>query len=120
MWKALLAGTTALTIIGSSVLLAQQPPATPDTAQRWRPTAEDVSALTDARIAALRTGLKLTAEQEKSWPPVEQALRDLAKQRFERMTARRNEPRTDDAIERLRRRADALANAAAGLKRLAD
>ena len=46
--------------------------------QRWRPGAEDIAAFGDAGIAALHAGLKLTAEQEKLWPPVESALRDLA------------------------------------------
>ncbi|WP_457091565.1 hypothetical protein [Microvirga sp. P5_D2] len=37
---------------------------------------EDLSAFVDAHIAALRAGLKLTAEQEKLWPPVEDAMRN--------------------------------------------
>src|SRR5439155_23574335 len=39
----------------------------------WRPSAEDVAAFTDARIAGLKAGLKLTPEQEKNWPAVEAA-----------------------------------------------
>ena len=46
-------------------------------------TTEDRAALVDARIAALRTGLRLTPDQEKNWPAVESAIRDLAKQRGE-------------------------------------
>jgi len=38
-----------------------------------------IKAFTDARIAALRAGLQLTPDQEKNWPPFEQALRDLVK-----------------------------------------
>ena len=48
---------------------------------RWWPSAEDISALSGARIAALHAGLKLNAEQEKNWPLVKAALRDLAEQR---------------------------------------
>ena len=124
MWKAVLAGTTALTIAGASLAFAQQTP--PSDAPRWRPNAEDVAALTDARIAALKAGLKLTPEQEKNWPAVEAAIRDLAKQRADRMAARRdargsdNAQRRPDAIERLRRGADAMTTRAAGLKKLAD
>jgi len=117
MWKTVLAGTAALAIAGSSFALAQQPNAP---AAQWRPSAEDISALTDARIAGLKAALKLTPDQEKNWPPVEQAIRDLAKARFDRMTARRDQPQPADAIERLRRRADAMTERAAGLKRLAD
>lgn len=127
MWKAVLAGTTALTIAGAGLAFAQQ--SQTNDAPRWRPTAEDAAALTDARIAALRTGLKLTAEQEKNWPAVETAIRDLAKQRADRMAATRaarpagdNAQRRErpDAIARLRRGADGMSDRAAGLKKLAD
>ena len=67
--------------------------------QRWRPGAADIAAFGDARIAALHAGLKLTAEQEKLWPPVEAALRDLAKQRSERFAARANAEGPKDPIE---------------------
>lgn len=134
MLKPLLAGATALVIAGSSLVYAQQRPAAsgaePETtgareqAPRWRMSAEDAQAFADARIAALKTGLKLTSDQEKNWPAVETAIRDLSKARFDRMNARR-EARRDgdrqrDPIERLRQRADRMAENAAGLKKLAD
>ena len=88
--------------------------------QRWRPTAGDISAFGDARIAALHAGLKLSAEQEKNWPAVESALRDLAKQRSERFAARANADRPKDPIERLNLRAEVMGQRAAALKKLAD
>src|SRR5712691_9383791 len=117
MWKTLLAGTTAIAIAGSSVAFAQQPspqaPQAPQAGaegrQHWRPSEQDVNAFTDARIAAIKAGLKLTPDQEKNWPGVEQAIRDLAKDRYER----RNEPRPADPIERLRSRADTMTKTAA-------
>lgn len=45
--------------------------------------AENASAMTDARIAALKAGLRLTADQEKLWPALETALRASADQRIE-------------------------------------
>ena len=42
-----------------------------------RMSPEDMSAFVDARIAALRAGLKLSTEQERLWPPVEEAIRGL-------------------------------------------
>ena len=80
---------------------------------------------------ALKAGLKLTAEQEKNWPAVETALRDLAKQRAERSNAmaQRREARrgndsaaqpAPDAIARMREGADAMTQRAANLKKLAD
>jgi len=136
MMKTVLAGTIALTLIGAGLALAQQDtqqstqPGAQQTPQpttpRWRPSAEDVSALTDARIAGLKAGLKLSTEQEKNWPAVETAIRELAKQRADRRAERRdarasgNAPPRPDAIERLRRGADAMTTRAAAIKRLAD
>jgi zinc resistance-associated protein len=129
MWKALLAGIAAVAIAGSSLVFAQQP-AAPDSAQqqrddgarRERPTAEDLAALVDARVAALKAGLKLTPEQEKNWPAVETAIRAFANERFVRMAERRDrrEARRADPIERLRQRAEMMSSTAAGLRRLAD
>ena len=124
IWKAMLAVTTVLMVSGTGLAFAQQSP--PADAQRWRPSAEDAAALTDARIAALRAGLKLSTEQEKHWPAVETAVRALAKQRSDRMTARRDAraggtpPSRPDTIERLRRGADAMTTRATALKQLAD
>jgi hypothetical protein len=120
MWKTVLAGTTALTIAGTSLVYAQQGPAGPDRAQRWRPSAEDISAFGDARIAGVHAGLKLTAEQEKNWPAVEAALRDLAKQRSERFAARASANRPTDPVERLNLRAEVMTQRGAALKKLAD
>ena len=137
MLKSLLAGATALAIAGSTLVYAQQRnvqgPADAATAQhaprdraQFRATPEDMAAMTDARIAGLKAGLRLTSEQEKNWPAVETAIRDLAKQRADRMKERadrgadRRSRQSVDLIERLRGRADAMAQAGAGLKRLAD
>jgi zinc resistance-associated protein len=120
MLKTVLAGTTALAIAGTSLVYAQQGPGGPDRAQGWRPSAADISAFGDARIAAVHAGLKLTAEQEKNWPAVESALRDLAKQRSERFAARASADRPTDPVERLALRADAMTQRGAALKKLAD
>jgi zinc resistance-associated protein len=120
MWKSVLAGTTALAIAGTSLVYAQQGPGGPDRARGWRPSAEDITAFGDARIAAVHAGLKLTAEQEKNWPAVESALRDLAKQRSERFAARASADRPTDPLERLTLRADAMTQRGAALKKLAD
>jgi hypothetical protein len=119
MWKALVAGTTLLTIAGSTLVSAQQPsPA--ERSHHVQLTADDIAAFTDARLAALKTALKLTPAQEKNWPAVEQALRDNSKERIARREAREAAGRQTDAIERLRDRADALTTRAAALRRLAD
>src|SRR5690242_21707710 len=64
MWKTVLAGTTALAIAGGTLAYAQQQgPGARGMHERSSP--EDRAAFTDARIAALHTGLKLNADQEK-------------------------------------------------------
>src|SRR5262245_16434024 len=83
--KTIAAGTIALVLAGAGTALGQSTPSRDNA--RPRISAEDVAAFTDARIAALKAGLKLTAEQEKNWPAVETALRDIAKQRAERANA---------------------------------
>lgn len=119
MLKYVLAGTTALAIAGASLAYAQQPTApTPPRGPQWK--AEDVTAFGDARIAALKAGLKLTADQEKNWPAVETALRDLFKQGSERLAARASAERPKDPIERLSLRADVMQQRGAALKKLAD
>jgi hypothetical protein len=82
--------------------------------------AEDLRAFGEARLAALKAGLTLTPEQEKNWPAFEQAARDLAKVRMDRVSAMRNAPASDDPVERLRQRATALSETGAALKKLAD
>lgn len=120
MWKAVLAGTTALALTGTSIVYAQQRPRGPEAGARWQPSQEDVAAFADARIAALKAGLRLTADQEKNWSGFESALRDLAKFRTEHANAMRNAQPASDPIERLRRHADTLSSAGTALKRLAD
>jgi hypothetical protein len=134
MMKRLIAGMIALTVAGTGLALAQQ---SPRDARGSRMSSEDMAAFTDARVASLKAGLKLTAEQEKNWPAVEAALRDLAKERADRMKERadRNAARREarrggadnaqqqpapDAVARLRQGADAMTTRAAGLKKLAD
>jgi hypothetical protein len=120
MWKTVLAGSTALAIAGATLAYAQQGPGGFDRMQRWHPSAEDISAFGDARIAALHAGLKLTAEQEKNWPALESALRDIAKQRSERFAARASADRPTDPIARLALRAETMTQRGAALKKLAE
>ena len=131
--KTLAAGTIALLLAGASAgaVLAQSAPSRGARAEiSSQDRAQDVAAFTDARSAALKAGLKLNADQEKNWPAVETALRDLAKERASRMNARAErraghdtnaqaQP-APDAIARMREGADALTARAAGLKKLAD
>jgi zinc resistance-associated protein len=121
-WKTVLAGTTALVIAGGAIAYAKPGDGPGRRADGWRPSAQDIAAFADARIAALKAGLELTPDQQKNWPPVESAMRDLAKQRADRFAARKNAKDTAkaDPMQRLSRRADAMQARGAALKKLAD
>ena len=93
MNKAFLAGVAAIVIAGSTAVYAQH---RPWFQEHFRMSSEDRAAFADARIAAVKAGLKLTPDQEKLWPPVEAAVRDFAKLRIDRANARMNAPREED------------------------
>jgi LTXXQ motif family protein len=92
--------------------------------EHGRLSADDMRAFADARIAALHAGLELRPEQEKNWPPFEQALRAAAKDRIDRIQARQaardGDQQASDPVERLRRLADAMSKRGAALKAIAD
>jgi hypothetical protein len=87
-----------------------------------RMSPEDMGAMMDAHIAALHAGLKLSPEQEKLWPPVEEAMRAAARTHVSRMQAMRSRRGTmaDDPIGALRTMADAMSQGAEAMRRLAD
>ena len=99
-------------------------------AQDARVSAADLNALTDARIAIIKSTLQLTPDQEKLWPNIEAAIRDRAKARESRLAnvertvgERRDNPveaiRDRNPIEFMNRRAEALDQRSASLKKLA-
>jgi hypothetical protein len=126
MKRALIAAGVVFVLAGTTAVYAQHWPQWPGRWHGFWRSADDMSALADARIAAVKAGLRLTAEQEKLWPPVEAAARDLAKQRIDRMSARRAERRDgrdaspDELFERFKRRADDMTASAAGMKKLTE
>lgn len=85
---------------------------------------EDKAAFLDARIAALKAGLKLTPAQEKLWPAVESALRAYDQTKKEQMgdwrKAAREEHQHKDFIDHLRRKAQFLSAYATETNKLAD
>jgi LTXXQ motif family protein len=128
MLKIVAAGVTALFVTASPFAYAQAPSA----GALERLSEADLSTLTDARIDIVKAALQLTPDQEKFWPPIEAAIRARARDRQARIaaaTARASELRAHSPIDVLRdrnpveflqRRADALAQRAADLKKLAD
>jgi hypothetical protein len=133
MWKKVLIGAAVVALAGTTIVYAQHRPFA------WhRPhhafvfNTDDLPALLDARVAALHAGLRLTPDQDKNWSAFEDAYRGVAKLRLDRLTqARGTSPNSDDTappapasppslLDRLERRAEALTQRGAALKKLAD
>ena len=68
MWKTVLAGTTALAIAGGTLAYAQQGSTGFERVQGWRPSAEDITAFGEARIAALHAGLRAASNHHPGAP----------------------------------------------------
>lgn len=120
-----IAAIAVLSIAGSGAVYAQYHRPWMEHFHHIRMNPEDRAAFVDARIAAVHAGLKLNADQEKLWPPVEAAVRDFAKLRIDRANARMNAPSGDadkpeDPVARLRQRAEDMGAASAALKKIAD
>jgi hypothetical protein len=128
--KLAIVGVAVLAIAGSTAVYAQYRPWFREHMQHMRFSPEDRAAFADARIAAIHAGLKLTPDQEKLWPPVENAARDFAKMRIDRANARmkaetdnqqnNGQQQEQDPVTRLRERADNMAATAAAMKKIAD
>jgi hypothetical protein len=124
--KAALCAAALAALLAAAPFAAGTLAATDDSAQQHvRFSPEDRAAFVDARIAALKAGLELNAEQEKNWPALESAMRDLAKERAARFAAWREkrEAGGDEAginpIDRLTRASEFLSARAADLEKLA-
>jgi len=125
MLRILAAGITAVVVTASTVAYAQTP------ANAAPLSAADLGKLTDMRVNIVKAALQLTPEQEKYWPAIEDAIRTRAKDRQARIAdmakrvaeLREGNPievlRDRDPIDFLQRRADALAQRSADLKKLA-
>ena len=132
MLKPAIIVTAIVAVAGSSIVFAQQKPggsSGPDqrSEHHYQPSAADMAAFTDARIAALRAGLELTPDQAKNWPAFEQALREAAQLRMKAREARIEERQAPeqgqasaDPFARLDQRADNLAKMSAALKTVAE
>ena len=126
MIKNLAVATTAILITASPLAYAAEKSS--NTVGMTHPSAADLKSLTDARVAMIKAALQLTADQEIYWPAVEDAIRARAKNRqarWERVAELRDSGpmealRERNPIELMQRRAEALTQRAADLKKEAD
>lgn len=130
MRKFAIAGVAALAIAATTAVYAQHSWFHDRMMGHSRMSPEDRAAMADAKIAAVHAGLKLSADQEKLWPPVEGAVRELVKIRLDRAAARDaaraaaaakpDDQTQPDPVARLRKRAENMMASATVLKKIAD
>ena len=125
MLKVVAAGVTALFVTASPLAYAQT------AATAATPGAADLGTLMDMRINVVKAALQLTPDQEKYWPAIEDAIRARAENRQARIADAKKLVdkvrdgnsvevlRNRDTVDFLQRRADALAQRSADLKKLA-
>lgn len=91
---------------------------------RWsRMNPEERAARMDARLAAMKASLRLNADQERLWAPLEAAMREAMSQRYARMQAMREQRRSatpPNPVQGLRTASDLMAENAATLKKIAE
>jgi hypothetical protein len=125
MIKKMAVAATAVLITASPVALAAE---AVSTVGKRHLSADDLKALTDARVGIIKAALQLTPDQEKYWPAVEEAIRARAKNRearLERVAELRDggpmgAVRERNPVELMQRRAERLTQRGADLKKLAD
>ncbi|MCG5234344.1 Spy/CpxP family protein refolding chaperone [Xanthobacter oligotrophicus] len=119
MNRTLVAALTGALLIAMPAAQAQTAssagaPAEPPAVELY--SAADAQAVLEARLLALKTVMTLSPEQQKLWPPVEAAIRAVAKLSAERRAERAKAPPPADFVEILERTADAEALRARDLK----
>jgi LTXXQ motif family protein len=128
MKRILLGAMTAVAVSASALALTaaaapgDQPAGTAGAERMLRWTA-DHEALLDARLAGMKAGLKLTADQEKLWGPFETAVRDASKARMDdmrQMMQNRESGERMSPLDRLEAMAGRMAQGAAELKTIAE
>lgn len=116
----MITAATALLVIAGTSVYAQPYNATPrssaqqermnNRAANWPERHAEMQRVAEARIAGVPAGLKLTAEQQKLWQPVEAALKSNMKSRSEFMAkmyqARKDAAEQPDFLQRLEMRSE--------------
>jgi len=123
--KKIAVAATAVLITASPLAFAAE---TSSTVGMRHLSADDLKALTDARVGIIKAALQLTPDQEKYWPAVEEAIRARAKNRqarLERVAELRDSSPMEalherNPVELMQRRAESLSQRAADLKKVAD
>lgn len=133
---ALLMTTSSLAYAAETTSTAPSPttaspsasPTTSGTVGMRGPGAADLNSMTDLRVNLVKAALQLTPDQEKYWPPLEEAIRARAKNRqarLERVAELRDGGSMEalgdrNPVDLMQRRADQLIQRGNDLKKVAD
>lgn len=124
MIRKIVGTTTALVLLAAPLAFAAEPTST---AMKPPPGAVDLGNLTDVRVSLIKAALQLSPDQQKLWPPIEDAMRARIKNRqarWEKLADLRDDSlkgiQGQNAVQLLQHRAESLSQRGADLKKLAD
>ena len=123
MKRILAAALVAGSICTPIVALAAEGDQQSSRAERMEHWAADRETVLDAKLAGMRAGLALTADQEKLWGPFQSAVQDAAKSRMDamrRMMQTRAQGEPMSPVDHLEAMADRLSQGATDIKKIAD
>jgi hypothetical protein len=123
MKRTLLAALFLSLISAPVVASAAEGDQQPSRAERMQHWAADRQTMLDAKLAGMKVGLGLTADQEKLWGPFESAVKDADKSRMDamgEMMRMRSQGERMSPIDHLDAMAERLSQGATNIKKIAE
>ena len=123
MKRTLATALAAAFIATSTFAIAAEDDQKSSRAERMQHWAADRETMLDAKLAGMKAGLGLTADQEKLWSPFESAVKEAGKSRMDamgEMMRTRAQSERMSPIDRLEAMSDRLSQGATNVKKIAD
>jgi hypothetical protein len=123
MRRTFVAALATVFVAASSFAIAAEDSQQSSRAERMQQWAADRETMLDAKLAGMKAGLGLTADQEKLWSPFESAVKDAGKSRIDamgEMMRMRAQGERMSPIDHLEAMANRLSQGATNVKKIAD
>jgi LTXXQ motif family protein len=123
MGRTFVAALATVFVAASGFAIAAEDGQQSSRAERMQQWAADRETMLDAKLAGMKAGLGLTADQEKLWGPFESAVQDADKSRMDamgQMMRMRAQGERMSPIDHLEAMADRLSQGATNVKKIAD
>jgi LTXXQ motif family protein len=123
MKRTLVAALATAFVATSAFAIAAEDNQQSSRAERMQHWAADRETMMDAKLAGMKAGLELTADQEKLWNPFESAVKDADKSRMDamgEMMRMRAQGEHMSPVDHLEAMADRLSQGATNVKKIAD